>query len=257
MSKYDNLNESYIPTADGPDQRVGDFGCAVTADVEVVFRDLEDRLVAEIEKSQFVVGCVAWLTNLRILKALARLRNNVLIVVQKEDFLRPDIGGSHVGWKKTLHEAYKALGASERFYWGGLIGMLSTFSDPTAQGVRCVGNYNCEKKPAFPRMHNKFLVLVPSAQESGHSPECSNCGCDTVGCYCNDELPANFFDRASVWTGSFNLTANATKSFENAVILRNRDVAAAYYKEFAQIWALSEPLNWESDWSAPEFRIGT
>lgn len=257
MSKYDNLNKAHIPSADGPDQMVGDFGCTAISDVEIVFRDLEDRLVAEIEKSQFVVGCVAWLTNLRILKALARLKNDVLIVVQKEDFLRPDIGVSHIGWKRTLREAYDALGASERFYWGGLIGMLSTFSDQTAQGVRCVGNYNCERKPAFPRMHNKFLILVPPILGGETSSGCSNCGAALLGCYCHDELPAGFLDRASVWTGSFNLTANATKSFENAVILRNRDVATAYYKEFEQIWALSEPLNWESGWSAPEFRIGT
>lgn len=34
-------------------------------------------------------------------------------------------------------------------------------------------------------------------------------------------------------------------------------ILEAYYKEFQQIYALSEPLDWETEWAAPELRIGT
>ena len=47
------------------------------------------------------------------------------------------------------------------------------------------------------------------------------------------------------------------EGFENAVILRDQDIAAAYAREWAQILALSEPLDWEAGWCVPEYRIGT
>jgi phosphatidylserine/phosphatidylglycerophosphate/cardiolipin synthase-like enzyme len=104
------------------------------------------------------------------------------------------------------------------------------------EGVRCVGNYNADKHPAWPRMHNKFLVFCADRGEPGwpypDEPEC-------------------------VWTGSYNMTFNAQKSFENSVIIHDRDIAAAYAWEWSQILAFSEPLDWESRWCAPEYRIGT
>ena len=53
------------------------------------------------------------------------------------------------------------------------------------------------------------------------------------------------------------LSNTATKSLENTVIIHSKKVAQAYFNEWAQITALSEPLDWESEWSAPEWRIGT
>ena len=50
-----------------------------------------------------------------------------------------------------------------------------------------------------------------------------------------------------VWTGSFNFTINAGRSL----------VAAAYAHEWSQVAALSEPLDWASEWMAPEYRLGT
>jgi hypothetical protein len=60
-----------------------------------------------------------------------------------------------------------------------------------------------------------------------------------------------------VWTGSFNFTKSSVASFENAVYIEDSKIAYAYAHEFAQIFALSEPLDWTTSWSAPEYRIGT
>ena len=60
-----------------------------------------------------------------------------------------------------------------------------------------------------------------------------------------------------VWTGSYNISQTATKSLENAVVIRDQVIAEAYFNEWSQIMALSEPLDWESEWVAPEWRIGT
>lgn len=201
----------------------------------VYFRELRARLIEEISQSQAIFGAVAWLTDEHILNAMA-LVPNVSIVVQKEDFLRPDAEQKN-DWRARLRASYGRLRSGYR-YDHRLLAHMSYASDPSLEGVRCVGNYNREKKPAAPRMHNKFLVFCRSAVDSV-------------------QPDAQVFTPYAVWTGSFNFTKNAGKSFENAILIRDGAVAEAYYKEWEQIMALSEPLNWEADWCAPEWRIGS
>jgi len=64
-------------------------------------------------------------------------------------------------------------------------------------------------------------------------------------------------DNACVWTGSYNISKTAAKSLENVVIIHDKMVAEMYFNEWSQITALSEPLDWESEWCDPEWRIGT
>ena len=206
-------------------------------DITVLFRNLKQELIQLIECHNCIVGAVAWLTDKDILAALAKVEH-VSIIVQKEDFLRPDIDTGK-SWPKELRAAYEKLrNTTDRFAWPGLLGSLSVSSDPTMTAVRCVGNHNSAKLPAFPRMHNKFLVF---------------------GDIKNADNESGAFDLtlSDVWTGSYNLTFNASNSLENAVVIKSADVARAYYDEYCQIFALSEALDWTSDWCAPEFRIGT
>ena len=184
--------------------------------------------------ASIVVGCVAWLTNRRILKALAAVEH-VALVVQKEDFLRPDTQSSE-SFRSELRSMYDALHSPIlRCFMPGLVGYLNTCGDPSMEAVRCVGNSNRDKLPACPRMHHKFILI----SSSPHSSFMENDGSSVV------------------WTGSFNFTQNATHSFENAVIIRDPQIVSGYYNEFAHIYALSESLDWTFDWVAPEYRIGT
>jgi phosphatidylserine/phosphatidylglycerophosphate/cardiolipin synthase-like enzyme len=92
-------------------------------------------------------------------------------------------------------------------------------------------------------MHNKFLVF-----------------CNLTEGKTDEQFPDTTVPTIvpqSVWTGSFNLTKNATMSFENAVLLVGNSVAGAYFNEWAQILALSEPLDWRSEWMEPEWKVGT
>ena len=57
-------------------------------------------LIGLMRQYEAAVGCVAWLTHFDILDAMARLKT-VSIVVQKEDFLRPDMGQPS-NWKDLL-----------------------------------------------------------------------------------------------------------------------------------------------------------
>lgn len=233
----DNLNDFKIPNADGPDTPLEDFSC-VHGESEVIFRNLKHRLIQEISNSEAVLGCVAWLTDPEILEALSKVKT--CIVVQKEDFLRPDLESNSKNWKNQLRSSYNKLNSGvERYALPGIASSLNTQADPTAHAIRCVGNHNSKKDPAFPRMHNKFIVL---------------------GRFENNPSSNNYpihFQPQKVWTGSFNFTKNAVKSFENAIILNNSKIAEAYANEFAQIFALSEDLDWTSDWIEPFFRIGS
>ncbi len=35
------------------------------------------------------------------------------------------------------------------------------------------------------------------------------------------------------------------------------EIMAAYAREWFQVYAISEPLDWESEWCEPQYRIGT
>ena len=60
-----------------------------------------------------------------------------------------------------------------------------------------------------------------------------------------------------VWTGSFNLSRSASRSRENAVIIRDPKIASAYFRECLDLLALSERLDWESEEIDPEWHQDT
>lgn len=199
------------------------------------FRDIEERFLAELAEPevQAVVGCVAWLTSKPILAALAKKRF-VSIVVQKEDFLRPDSLSDF-----ELRAAYKRLPNSVDIYQlSGQVGDLVSLG--TIDPVRCVGNHNSVKTPAHPRMHHKFAVFcrVEAEDEPGGLPPV-------------ELIPTK------VWTGSFNFTYNGTQSLENALVLADPALASAYYREWEQVYAISESLDWRTPWVEPEHWIGS
>lgn len=235
----DDLNKLKIVNHEGDDVPFSNTNAqSRSGEVQVFFRDIESELISHIEKAELVVGCVAWLTNPQILTALSKVKEGVAIVVQKEDFLRPDINNNN-SWKKDLRKMYNRLPEVPcRLWWEeSLISSLSFAHDPFIQPVRCVGNHNRDKVPAFPRMHNKFLVFCK--------------------CTVDEEYPKLDVRPYQVWTGSFNFTKTAGKSLENAVVISDTNIVNAYFQEWEQIEAMSEPLNWDTDWIAPEWRLGT
>lgn len=224
----EDLNKVKISNADADDEPFRNTNAqSHSGEIQVFFRNIESELIARIRKAQLVVGCVAWLTSPQILKALSKVKNGVAIVVQKEDFLRPDLDNNN-NWQRDLRKMYDGLPqVQSRFLWTGLIGTLSVCADPVIQPVRCVGNHNRDKKnPAFPRMHNKFLIF------------CEYEVVDTDNSWIAHVKPYQ------VWTGSFNFTKTAGKSLENAVVISDTDIVNAYFREWEQIEAISEPLDW-------------
>ena len=235
-----NLNEMEVITEDGfesvPDNSTK------TKNTEVFFRNIEGNLINKIKNHDICLGCIAWLTSPLVLSALSETETQ--IVVQKEDFLRPDIGAHHKTWPKWLREKYDDLSNLLERHEFPYLGLFSVGSDPGIEGVRCVGNHNKDKNPAFPRMHNKFMVFAERQKKFVNDPPYEG--------YWHD-----FVVPCAVWTGSFNFTKNSSNSLENALYITDPDIVKAYFSEYQQIAALSEPLDWTTPWSAPEWRIGT
>jgi len=203
--------------------------------VQVFFKNLENHLIKHIEENDIVIGCVAWLTSKPILRALAK-KDAVALVIQKEDFLRPDIDSDNK-WNNQLHKLYSSLPSvltrNDTSLKNTILYQMSFAGDPSIESIRCVGNHNSEKSIVFPRSHHKFLIF----------------------CKYKNKKPE--WQPYKVWTGSYNLTKNANMSFENAVVLKNKKIVRAYFKEWAQIEAISEKLDWSSKWCTPEWRIGS
>lgn len=217
---------------------------STSSSLKVMFRNLNESAADFIEQSDFVVGCVAWLTCPIILEAMKKPKFGVSIIVQKEDFLRPD-SGMAIGWKSVLRKRYDALSCNvNRFDFDRLIEFTSC-GDPSIHPVRCVGNHNKHRSPAFPRMHHKFMIRCKIVS---HDDIASR---GVMSTSIDDIVPI------SVWTGSFNFTKNGGLSFENAIVISDSDICRAYFDEYQQIAGLSEPLDWEVDWCQPEWRIGS
>ncbi|PAA21790.1 phospholipase D-like domain-containing protein [Pseudomonas fragi] len=232
----DNLNLYQLENDGNYDKNFTDNSLSSNSGLTVYFRDLENKLLQHIKDSDAVFGAVAWLTSFPILDALARL-SNVSIIVQKEDFLRPDLEAKY-GFERALRKKYKALRCNlTRYSFNNILGSISISSDPSIAPVRCVGNHNSEKNPAFPRMHNKFIVFAKIEESAPNSFE--------------------IIKPYAVWTGSFNMTKSATMSLENALFITDAEIVNAYFEEYGQIVAMSEELDWTSEWAAPEWRIGT
>lgn len=191
------------------------------------FGRLHEPLLAFVAGSDILVGCVAWVTSGKILDALSSHR--VALVVQKENW-----------WKKA-----DARGSAMARRYAALTGGLPAAAFPAPLGVKksrgktvpntdpvaaisCVG-YGASTKFS-PLMHHKFLI------------RCT--------------LDAHGLRPLAVWTGSFNFSATANDSFENAVEIHDPTIAAAYLSEFALVASVAEPLNWRYSKPTPKGAAG-
>jgi hypothetical protein len=213
----------------------------------VYFKHLREHLIHHILGADLIVGCVAWLADPAIIAALSERKT--MIVVQKEDFLRPDlVDSTENGW--SLRSRYAALDSGpDRSAYDNLVGALSSMSDQSLAALRCCGmRRDPSQRVPTPTMHHKFVIF---------------CTVTTSATTLQDDdgsekrYAHEVVEPYAVWTGSFNFTASSAASFENAVYLIDQEIVNAYYHEWAQIVALSEPLDWQAEWIAPEWRIGT
>jgi len=245
-ARFVDLNRTRIASKEVSDGRDGRVQTDHSIRDHVYFKDLAHHLIRHIRDADLIVGCVAWLTHGAILDALATRRT--MLVVQKEDFLRPDLL-AYGDWRTHLRARYDALTPGPwKFAYDNLAGTLSFCGATEYEPVRCCGMRG-KGRDSAPKMHHKFVVFCHIdenifTQSQGDGYPTLTVDATTVRPY-------------AVWTGSFNFTVNATASFENAVYLTAPDIVNAYYNEWAQIVALSEPLDWWHEYIAPDLHIGS
>jgi len=194
----------------------------VAGNVTVHCGDLSEAILEFVTGAESIVGCVAWLTSKPVLAALAEVPE-VGLLVQKERNLRE----GRDAWSVELRRRYATLGRGPRrvVFPGPL---AETDGPERIEPIRCVGYLNSGASGNAPRLHSKFVV-------AGR----------TVG---DRWVPER------VWTGSFNFSANAGSSAENAVVIADAQVASAYVEEFSRMAAISEPLAWTSRMASPALR---
>ncbi len=243
---HPSLTSLKIPSESGKGIDLTDFSllnCQVDGETSVYFRNIEQRLIERIEESDCVFGCVAWLTSEPILKAIAK-KSIAQLIIQKEDFLRPDIETVKMNYKKKLRAIYSKIAGVYRAHFYREIGIAISETwtidseSERIEGVRCIGYRKQYHAELIPVMHHKFLVF-----------------CNYISPH--DNFSFGSIDPYGIWTGSFNFTRNATRSFENAIFIKNRVIAKTFLREWGQLAALSEPLDWKHDYVAPEYWIGT
>ena len=198
----------------------------INAAVKPVFRDIESTLVKRIREADVVIGCMAWLTSKPILLALAEKDQGVQIVVQQEDWLRPDSTDWTMKEQRRLYRQLRPIfsGFSELSWgWGGYI-----------QPIRLSGAPKNDKRNN-PRMHHKFLI------------------------FCHDEEGCELTPK-SVWTGSFNATKNGSNSLENGLLIDSPEIAAIYKQEWRQVLMTSKRIgsrDWNRKYQDEYLRDGT
>ena len=237
----DNMNLLQI-TTDSTDPYPLMDSHAEDGDLRLYLRKIKSALLGHIGDADAVLGCVAWLTDPDILVALASKRV-VSILVQKEDFLRPD-SKDQGSFHRDLRHAYGAMPRGDRFDLPSLGSALSTNGDTSFDAIRCVGFSGAER--FRPRMHHKFCVFArfkPIEDHPGFYP-------DWAG-------RPDWLSPYAAWTGSFNWTKSAANSLENAIFTTDKKIVQSLTKEWGNCFALSEPLDWTSEYVEPEYRIGT
>jgi hypothetical protein len=259
-----NLNIHYIPHSNPDNIGWTRLKNCQSDKITVHFEDIEKALIRYISQSKFCLGCVAWLTNERILSALSNC-SVVSIIVQKEDFLRPDYMGIKADWhkkqdafKKKIKQMYEALPRGvcqddfifdldedeqdkielnsrinekiNQMYQETKInpGLISFGTDWETDPIRTLGEINEEQLPAFPRMHHKFLIFCKW-----------------------------FYEPYAVWTGSFNFSFNGTQSLENGVYITDESIVKAYWFEWVFNFIRSESLDWSHEYKKPILTIGS
>jgi len=238
-----DLNQATIYNDGGPNIALSSHPhrkrCHVVGNTTLVFADHARLLCDEIGKWPVVIGCVAWLTHSAILDALRG--REVGIIVQKEDWLRPDSDDWTMQKQRYQYELLTGVQDKHAFGTG-----YNQCGAPDMDPVMCCGMLN-NQSAAAARMHHKFLIFGHLVERE-HRIE----GREEWG-----DIEYSEFVPQAVWTGSFNMTHNATRSLENALLIHDPRIAAAYFCEWQTVLGLAEPLDWNASWVATNMRVGT
>ena len=189
--------------------------------------DVENSIVGWIVKhgrGKTILGCMAWLSNKKILRCLIENAKRVLFLVNDEDYS---------SWTKVLHY-YDLLPRFEEPLHSAFFGSKSLlraldrdnlgnrWEFCSYEAVRCFGNSAfASGKAAASLMHNKIIVFFEETRLPGGKIV---------------ETPVSFI------TGSYNCTDHASNNLENALFVKSKKGAEHCFYQFSIIMPHSRPI---------------
>lgn len=239
-AEFKSLEKAFIAIPE--DHKFKDNSVEIENGNKVYFRNIEDKLVSEINCADIVLGAVAWLSSRKVIDALIK-KDNVFIIVDKDPIFNVNtskLNSYQLNKRRGLIREYGKIKCELNPYqFDNILNKIIDDSHPEIDPVKCVGK---EKSiGSYSRMHNKFLLFAKLVEQS----------IDINGkAHARDVVKPY-----AVWTGSFNFTHNATQSLENALVLTDKEIVSAYFKEFGQIAAISEKLVWDSPHPNPDWKF--
>jgi len=207
-------------------------------------KDINRAVAQMLEKSSYVVGCVAWVTEYQILRAMSK-QVGVCLIVQRETYLvRKD---KRDDWRIRLKATYAKL---PHFPFHSL-----TTKDPMQMAVfKQIAKEQKEKAMAVRYMGKQQTRRVQNRQHAKTPAVEDQMAVEKQGVEPEDASMMHnkflvFFNASgqpfAAWMGSSNLTKNAENSLENAVIFHDVETAKYYFNLFLELlphsYALAMP----------------
>jgi len=172
-------------------------------ELKLHFEEIIEHIVEWIEEQEYVVGCVYWLTNFKVLKVLSD-RKGILITVNPGGWSYPDGKGSALGLYKKINQ-----------------------------------NSSIEEYNFSPSMKNKTLEGIVTLKEE-YLKGAKQHQKILVGCKLN--LKDNTLTPTSVLWGSANLTFKANNNLEQIAISSNVEVVSSFYDRVLDVLKHTENI---------------
>lgn len=178
---------------------------------QAYFQDLNQVLIAHILEAEYIYGCVAWLTHVDIIRALKQKK--CCIVINQENWIHPFRSKNVKDYAELTPIPLEYIQQLDR----RLTPIKPGYVSPAIRSIGTPsGDSSSDPNQSNQMMHHKFLIMESRGMRG-------------------------------VWTGSFNMTHNATNSLENAIFCTDEHVVQEYKKEFVKMFKLSGELKdkWE------------
>lgn len=236
-------------------------------EIQVYFspRDsLAERVCQHISRATGgVLACTAWITDDRVLHALATTAPCVSLIVQNDDFAaRGTRRGAFASaaqynrWAQRLAEQWSALSGTHAAADHGLAAWLRR-EYPTLASVRS-GQRITAKERAWAAAQSDVTSATAVARTRwvvdavrAHGERSTTRNAHVARMHHKFFVVFRNATPFGVWTGSYNPTRVAAQSAENAVWIEDERIATLYAHEHVRLLLASQPVRWTDRHRAP------
>ena len=155
-----------------------------------------------------MLGCVAWLSNVEVLKSLKTLDCCAFIVGYEKYLIKDET--SKGKWPEKMRSSYRQLNPVPFNKFNGRLFK----EDGLLDSVKYIGFSGMKRV----YMHNKFMIFG-DVKDGKINPAC-------------------------VWTGSVNFSQNTDKLLDNAVLIHDKTIVKCYYDLFQELSTFSESFDY-------------